>query len=220
MSPERGALHKALALYESQTAGVRLHTRIRAWTAPLEPVIAAIPETARLLDVGCGHGLISNAVAVRNESARVLGVDVSETKIASARATVGSRPNVEFRKAALESLEETDFDAVSLVDVLYLVPAASWTAFLGRCFEKLKPGGVFVLKEIGTSPRWKFERLRLQEFVSTKVIRITSGDQMHFESGDALRGRLVSMGLVDVALTRLDRGYMSPHLMVTGRKPS
>jgi len=28
------------------------------------------------------------------------------------------------------------------------------------------------------------------------------------------------MGLVDVALTRLDRGYMSPHLMVTGRKPS
>ena len=220
MSPERSALRAALALYDTQSAGVRFHTRARAWTAPLEPVIGAIPPDARLLDVGCGHGLISNAVALRRPAARVLGVDVSETKIASALQTVSLRTNVEFRRERLESVAETGFDAVSLVDVLYLVPAASWGEFLRRCADKLNPGGVFVLKEIGTQPRWKFERLRLQEFVSTRITRITTGDQMHFESGADLRTRLVSSGLVDVTLTMLDRGYASPHLMLTGRKPA
>ena len=219
MSPERRAIDAALALYDSQSAGVRFHTGIRAWTAPLEAVIAEIPRTGRILDVGCGHGLVSNAVALRDPGASVLGIDVSIAKIASAAQTVGSRMNVAFRLQALEDVPERDFDAVSLVDVLYLVPQAQWVVFLEACFARIRSGGVFVLKEIGTAPRWKFERLRLQEFVSTRLIRITQGDSMHFESGEALGERLRSAGFADVRWTALDRGYASPHLVVTGHRP-
>jgi cyclopropane fatty-acyl-phospholipid synthase-like methyltransferase len=90
---------------------------------------------------------------------------------------------------------------------------------LKNCFDKLKPGGVFVLKEIGTRPRWKFERLRVQEFLSTRVFRITTGETMHFESEDELRKRLTTAGFEEVLLHRLDSGYTSPHLMLTGRRP-
>ena len=115
-------------------------------------MVSALPREGTLLDVGCGHGLISNEVALRSPLARVLGVDLSETKIASARASVGARTNVEFRVAPLEGVPESGFDAVSLIDVLYLVPETSWTSFLRTCLEKLRPGGIFVLKEIGTDP--------------------------------------------------------------------
>jgi cyclopropane fatty-acyl-phospholipid synthase-like methyltransferase len=219
MSPERRAVDAALALYQDQSAGVRFHTRMRAWTAPLEAVLTEIPRTGRILDVGCGHGLVANAVALRDPGVSVLGVDVSVTKVASAVRTVGARTNVEFRLEPLDSVPERDFDAISLVDVLYLVPAAAWSGFLGAGFERLRRGGVFVLKEIGTAPRWKFERLKLQEFVSTRVIRITQGDVMHFESGDDLAARMRAAGFIDVRWAPLDRGYSSTHLVVTGRKP-
>ena len=210
---------RALDLYKDQSPGVRLHTWLRAWTAPLDVIVAAIPEAGSLLDVGCGHGLIANQVALRSPRARVLGIDLSETKIAAARASVGSRTNVEFRLAPLEGIAESGFDSVSLIDVLYLVPAASWGSFLKACFEKLVPGGLFVLKEVGTQPRWKFERLKLQEFMSTRILRITKGDTMHFEGGDELRQRLMGIGFESAAIQRLDQGYSSPHLLLTARRP-
>lgn len=210
---------QALSLYRNQSIGARLHTRLRAWSAPLDAVVQALPRDGTLLDVGCGHGLVSNEVALRSPLARVLGIDLSETKVASARKSVGARTNVEFRQAALEEVPESGFDAVSLIDVLYLVPEGSWTSFLSTCREKLRPGGIFVLKEVGIEPWWKFERLKLQEFMSTRILRITKGDTMHFESGEELKRRLLSLGFEDVALRPLDSGYASPHLLLTARRP-
>lgn len=210
---------RALSLYRDQSPGVRMHTRLRAWSAPLDAVVAAFSLTGRMLDIGCGHGLVANEIALRSSEARVLGIDLSETKIASARASAGARSNVEFRHVALEDVAETGFDAVGLIDVLYLVPEPSWTPFLKTCFDKLAPGGVFVLKEIGTEPRWKFERLKLQEFMSTKILRITQGDTMHFESGERLKHRLTEVGFENVEILRLDAGFASPHLLLTAKRP-
>ena len=211
---------KALALYSGQPLGVRLHTALRVWTAPLDEVVALIPRQGRLLEVGCGHGLISNEVAMRDPGVSVLGIDLALSKIMAAKATVSGRANIEFRLGVLEEIEETGFDAVALVDVLYLVIKDEWPEFLRTCFRKLKPGGTLVLKEIGTKPRWKFERLKLQEFVSTRVIRITKGESVHFESAQDLRARLVDTGFSNVTLQQLDAGYASPHILITALRPS
>jgi 2-polyprenyl-3-methyl-5-hydroxy-6-metoxy-1,4-benzoquinol methylase len=210
---------RSLALYSDQPLGVRIHTFLRAWSAPLDVVVNALPSRGRLLDVGCGHGLVSNEAALRSPELRVLGIDIADGKIAAARKSVGTRSNVEFRAAPLEGIAEADFDAVSVIDVLYLVPQAAWTSFLGTCFQKLSPGGAIVVKEIGTTPRWKFERLRLQEYLSTRILGITKGESMYFESGEELKRRLENAGFEAVAVEKLDRGFASPHLMVTGRKP-
>ncbi len=209
----------ALALYRDQPKGVRIHTFLRAWSAPLEAVVKALPTHGTLLDVGCGHGLVSNEVALRNPAVRVLGIDIAEAKIDAARKSVGTRANIEFRITPLEGVAESGFAAVSVVDVLYLVPRVTWASFLETCFDKLAPGGSLVVKEIGTTPRWKFERLKLQEFMSTKILRITKGETMQFESGEELKQRLVNAGFEQVLVQALDSGYTSPHLLVTGRKP-
>lgn len=210
---------RSLALYADQPLGVRIHTFLRAWSAPLDVVVRALPSQGTLLDVGCGHGLVSNEAALRSPGLQVLGIDIADAKIEAARKSVGTRPNIEFRSAPLEGIAEAGFDAVSVIDVLYLVPKRAWTSFLDRCFEKLRPGGTIVLKEIGTRPRWKFERLRVQEYISTRVLRITKGESMHFESGEELKRRLENAGFEAVAVEKLDRGFASPHLMLTGRKP-
>ena len=68
-----------------------------------------VSKGSRVLDVGTGPGLVAAAAAERG--AHVVGIDFSETMLAQARQL---QPNIEFRKAAAESLpfDDAKFDAV------------------------------------------------------------------------------------------------------------
>jgi len=202
-----------LRLYASSGAAVRGHTRIRAWTAPLADLAARTPETGRLLEVGCGHGLFANACAVGHPGLEVLGIDPAPAKIAAAEASVGARGNVRFRCQRLEELPERGFDAVAVVDVLYLVPRREWTAFLGRCRDVLRPGGRLLLKDVETRPRWKFYRCVAQETLSVKLLGITLGSGFAFAGREEMVALLSELGFGDVRAVDLGRGYLTPHVL-------
>jgi len=212
---------KALALYAALPLQVRLHTRIRAWTAPLAAVATRLPEEGRLLEVGCGHGLFSNEAVLRHPGLEVLGVDPAEDKVRWAQATVGERAGVRFRLGTLESdVPEEAFDAVAVLDVLYLVPFASWPAFLDACFVRLRPGGRLLLKEVDLEPRWKFWRCYLQEIASVRLLKITrGGGGFAFAHRETMRDLLHAAGYWDVCVTALDRGYLTPHVLYEAVRP-
>lgn len=204
---------RALALYRNQPLSVRLHTQIRAATAPLLAIVDRCPEGGTVLDVGCGHGLIANEIALRHEDSDVLGVDIDETKITSAGRTVGERKNVRFATMTIADAPDRGFDALVVADVLYLVPAQEWDSFLATCRKKLRDGGLLFLKEVTTAPAWKFWRLRLQEWMSVHALGITAGEVFHFEPPESLVTRLERAGFHDVRVSRLDRGYATPHVL-------
>ena len=75
----------------------------------------------RVLDVGCGGGILAEALA--REGARVTGVDPSAKSLAAARAHAArSRLTIEYRPGTAEDLATADFpgtfDLVFAVDVL------------------------------------------------------------------------------------------------------
>jgi SAM-dependent methyltransferase len=90
----------------------------------------------RVLDVGTGPGLVATAAAERG--ADVVGIDFSETMLAEARRL---QPNIEFQKAAAESLPFDDgtFDAVIGNFVLHHL--AQPDAALREGFRVLRRGG-------------------------------------------------------------------------------
>ncbi len=94
----------------------------------------AVPRGARVLDVGCGTGRLSLALA-QNEGARVWGVDPSPEMLEVARAE-----GVHVKQARAESLpfKNAWFDAVVFHLVVHLVdrPAA-----FGEAHRVLAPGG-------------------------------------------------------------------------------
>ena len=204
---------KALALYEDLGAGVRLHTRIRAYTCPMDALVARVPREGRMLEVGCGHGLFANEAALSRPALRVLGVDLSPSKIAWAARTAAGRDNVEFRVQPVGEVPETAFDAVAVVDVLYLVPRAEWPEFLRACRLRLRAGGRLLLKEMALRPRWKLYRCVMQEMLSVRLLGITHGHAFAFEPEERMRALLADAGFETAAVTRLDRGYLTPHLL-------
>jgi 2-polyprenyl-3-methyl-5-hydroxy-6-metoxy-1,4-benzoquinol methylase len=209
-----------LARYAEEPLGTRLHTRVRWRSCPFEAVAEAVPTTGRILEIGCGHGLFSTYLALSEPGGRtVVGTDVDGDKIQAARRAAERIPNLRFAPAEPGELPEGTWDAICIVDVLYLIDRDGERGLLHAAAERLDPGGVLVVKEMATEPAWKFRWMAAQERLSVQVLRITTGHDLTFVPPDELAAWMEEAGLVDVAHRRLDRGHLHPHHLVTARKP-
>ena len=106
----------------------------------------------RVLDVGCGGGLLSEAMAA--EGAQVTGIDLSEQLIDIARLhLLESGLKAEYRVISAEAMaaeQPAGFDAVTCMEMLEHVPDPQ--AIVQACFELLKPGGRLFLSTINRTP--------------------------------------------------------------------
>jgi 2-polyprenyl-6-hydroxyphenyl methylase/3-demethylubiquinone-9 3-methyltransferase len=99
----------------------------------------------RLLDLGCGGGLVAEPLA--RMGASVLGVDASVKNIGTARAHMAALPNpldLSYRATSVEDLAQTDaqFDAVLALEVVEHV--ADLSLFLTSAGKLVAPGGVLI----------------------------------------------------------------------------
>jgi SAM-dependent methyltransferase len=101
-------------------------------------------QRRRVLDVGCGTGLLAQELASHFES--VVAIDVSEPMLAIARAKRAA-PNIEYRLAdASSAVPEGVFDAiVSHTTFHHIVDVA---ATIGRLKGALAPGGRLLIVDL------------------------------------------------------------------------
>ncbi len=214
-----GPTRRLLSLYSEAPLPVRAHVRIRWATCPFRAVAAELPGAGAVLEVGCGHGLLSLALALDNPELRVTGVDVDEHKLDAARAAA-ARADLPAGFEAVEgaALPDGPWDGIAIVDVLYLLDADDQRALLRSYAERLPPGGVLAVKEMAPVPRWKATWNLLQETASVKILGITEGEQLTFLPPAELAGAMAAGGL-SVRDRPLHRGYPHPHHLLVGRKP-
>ncbi len=106
----------------------------------------------RLLDIGCGGGLLSEPMA--RLGAETVGIDPSETNIEVARRHAGRGGlAVDYRATTAEALAETGerFDVVLAMEVVEHVSDVE--AFIGTCGALTKPGGLFFVATINRTAK-------------------------------------------------------------------
>ena len=104
-------------------------------------------EPLRVVDAGCGDGLLTLSLARRHANWTLLGIDLRDDLLdgASARAVARSLDNVRFQPTDLtEPFPEADFDAVVALECLHEIPDDA--AALRRMAEALAPGGLLALQ--------------------------------------------------------------------------
>ncbi|MBP7523897.1 MAG: bifunctional 2-polyprenyl-6-hydroxyphenol methylase/3-demethylubiquinol 3-O-methyltransferase UbiG, partial [Propionivibrio sp.] len=102
--------------------------------------LANIPGK-RVLDIGCGGGILSESMAVKG--ATVTGIDLSNKALAVARLHLLESGNtVEYREISAEQLageSPASYDVVSCMEMLEHVPNPAST--IAACAALVKPGG-------------------------------------------------------------------------------
>lgn len=107
----------------------------------------------RVLDVGCGGGLLSEGMARRG--ARVTGIDLAPEALAVARLhAVESGIGVEYRLVAVETLADAEpgsFDLVTCLEMLEHVPDPG--AIVMALARLVRPGGHVVCSTINRNAK-------------------------------------------------------------------
>jgi len=114
--------------------------------------IAAINGKA-VLDVGCGGGILAEAMAARG--AHVTGIDLADKPLQVAQLhLLESGRNVIYRKIAVEDLAQEaprSFDVVTCMEMLEHVPDPA--SAVRACARLLKPGGHAFFATLNRNPK-------------------------------------------------------------------
>jgi cyclopropane fatty-acyl-phospholipid synthase-like methyltransferase len=208
--------------YASESLGTRVHTALRWRTCPFHEVADEVPREGEILDVGCGHGLLSLYLAAQAPERRITGVDIDDAKLLVARraanaANVDTR--VQFRHVAADWKPDARWDTVVEVDMLYLLGRDRAAEWVSSAAQALEPGGRLVVKELDVTPLWKARWSRFQEVLATRVMRITEGQELELIPRDDVVDAMRAAGLI-VRTRRLDHGRLHPHYVAVGTRPS
>jgi 2-polyprenyl-6-hydroxyphenyl methylase/3-demethylubiquinone-9 3-methyltransferase len=108
----------------------------------------------RVLDVGCGGGILSDAMA--RKGAQVLGIDLATRalRVAELHALEARTPNIEYREVSVESLATEQpgaYDVVTCMEMLEHVPDPA--SVVKACGQLVKPGGWVFFSTINRNPK-------------------------------------------------------------------
>lgn len=170
------------------------HARVQAMVARrLADAIAdlPLPRAPRVLEIGCGTGLLTRALADRGLGGEWLVTDVASGMVERCRAALGKRSGTRF--AVLDGEEDQPgfagrFDLVcsSLALQWFADPAAA----LARMHDWLAPGGHLAVTTLadGTFAEWRAAHARAGAEAATPV----------YPDGSALRAMLPGSGTMRI----------------------
>jgi SAM-dependent methyltransferase len=130
-----------------------------------------VPSGDRLLDIGCGQGLMlallaearrfepSASVTARlPRFERLVGVELRPHRARLARAALGS--DAEIIESDARLLSAGSARVVLLFDVLHMMPRQDQESLLAAAVRALEPGGMIVVREADASAGWRFQAVR------------------------------------------------------------
>ena len=142
--------YRPLSTWES------FYLRTRWRLCPFETVESHVPRKGRILDFGCGYGMLSNFLALKSPDRQVLGIDLNEARIEVANRSSKGHPEVSFQLGDVRDFQGIPFDAVVMTDVLHHIDEDNVRVLLRIIRSCLSDHGTLVVLDVDRSPLRKF----------------------------------------------------------------
>ena len=106
-------------------------------------------DGAQVLDVGCGGGILTEAMARRG--AKVTGIDLSEKALRVAQLhLLESKLDIRYEACSVDEVDG-QFDLVTCMELLEHVPDPA--AMVAACARRVRPGGQVFFSTINRNPK-------------------------------------------------------------------
>ena len=164
-------------------------------------------EGASVLDVGCGGGILTEAMARRG--ARVTGIDLSDKALRVAELHLKeSQLDVRYQKAQVEQLTG-DFDVVTCMELLEHVPEPA--GMVAACARLVRPGGRVFFSTINRNPKSYLFAVVGAEYVLGLLPKGTHDYQRFIKPSELLRwtrdAGLRSVEMIGMTYNPITRRY-------------
>ena len=182
--------------------GTRLFLTLRWRLTPYDEMARELPKWGRILDLGCGHGLLAMELALSERAREVIGVDHDPARIAVATQAAGGIPNLRFDEGSVLAPPAGPFAGIALIDTLHYFEPRAQEAILQGIFQSLAPGGLLVAREVdpqaGLISKWnRFYEKMATSSGFTRTARQSAGTEgkpLHFRNPDQWKSLLEQLG--------------------------
>ncbi len=194
--------------------GYYLYAYLRRMTCPFKKIDSVVPAEGRILDLGCGFGVLLLLLCSSSPKRALTGIDCREdrVRIAGEEARKTDIKNCFFRTGDIVNCDYSGMHAcILLVDVLYQLTFEDKVKVIGKCRDSLAAGGVLIVKEMNTHPFWKFIWCRFQEEFLAQPLLLNR--KMVNLLGESELEEILRSFDFEVETVRVDRGYAYPHIL-------
>ena len=164
----------------------------------------------RILDVGCGGGILAEALALKG--ARVTGIDMAELSLKVARLHLHeSGLDIDYQLSTVEAFaeqHETQFDIVTCLEMLEHVPDPA--SIITSATRLLKPDGILFLSTINRNPKSFALAILGAEYVLRMLPRGTH-EYKKFIKPSEIAAQLRKLGLYASDITGMSYNPVTRH---------
>lgn len=116
------------------------------WKKRILDIAGLCDDPKMILDLACGTGIVTFALAEKFPKSTVVGIDLQEEYLAYARAKKleNNIKNVEFYEKSAEDTKEGTYD---LITASYLPKYVDLDVVIGNCSGMLNPGGLIIFHD-------------------------------------------------------------------------
>ena len=203
---------RALPLFERAYANVRFSILRPKLLSVMDLMLT---DEGRILDVGCGFGLFAAYFGQTQPRRHIVGVDPDARRVALAQRVASSLGLTQhsFHVGDVRDAElRGPFDAVYVLDVMHHIPADHQRAVIERLRDLLVPGGMLLIKDITTEPRFG---LLFTEMLDRLMVGLD--EPLAYRHHRAWGEMLVELGF-KVRIVRVPDVLPYPHVVIAATK--
>ncbi len=209
-------LQKTIDLYKG-TGFSEVFAEIRTWDAPYEPIDKIIKKNAKVFDLGCGDGTLSNYLAISSSKREVYGIDINKKRIKNAYKGI---KNTKFEYGDILKIKTIKPDVVVLAHVLHHLPSKSEQInLLEKISKNLIKNKEIVILEIDSKPLLKYIFTWLTDAITVPIIfegKIFDNN-FFYRDKDEWKKILEKLNF-QVTMKAVHKGMPFSHVLIYGKK--
>jgi uncharacterized protein len=146
-----------------------------------------IPKKGKIVDLGCGYGIMSLGLALSASEREIKGIDYDFDKIKLAQNCPTKPNNLTFTQGDVANIDYENADVFLICDVLHYFTPEEQENVLNKMVSKLNENGTIIIRDGDSDKADRHKGTKMTEFFSTNFGFNKTRNKMNYISGNFVK---------------------------------